>query len=77
MNIVRTGVRSVWKRSWTFLGVELQHSGSERDKLDRLRRVRGLGARYNSLVSGFPSASPRDNCKLVSYCSRTIMLKVC
>ena len=31
MNIVRTGVRSVWKRSWTFLGVKLQHSGSQRD----------------------------------------------
>ena len=30
MNIVRTGVRSVWKRSWTFLGVKLQHLGSER-----------------------------------------------
>ena len=30
MNIVRTGVRSVWKRSWTFLGVKLQCFGSER-----------------------------------------------
>ena len=29
MNIARTGVRSVWKRSWTFLGVKLQHFGSE------------------------------------------------
>ena len=32
MNNVRTGVRSVWKRSWTFLGVILQRFGSERDK---------------------------------------------
>ena len=31
MNIVRTGVISVWKRSWTFLGVILQHFGSRRD----------------------------------------------
>ena len=31
MNNVRTGVRSVWKRSWTFLGVILQRFGSERD----------------------------------------------
>ena len=31
MNIVRTGVRSVWIRSWTFLGVKLQRFGSERD----------------------------------------------
>ena len=30
MNIVSTGVRSVKKRSWTFLGVKLQHFGSER-----------------------------------------------
>ena len=30
MNNVRTGVRSVWKRSWTFLGVILQRFGSER-----------------------------------------------
>ena len=30
MNIVRTGVRSVWKRSWTFLGVKLQRFGSKR-----------------------------------------------
>ena len=37
MNIVRTGVRSVWKRSWTFLGVKLQHFGSERVMLDGTR----------------------------------------
>ena len=30
MNMVKTGIRSVWKRSWTFLGVKLQHFGSER-----------------------------------------------
>ena len=30
MNIVRTGLRSVWKRSWTFLGVKLQRFGSEK-----------------------------------------------
>ena len=30
MNNVRTGVKSVWKRSWTFLGVILQRFGSER-----------------------------------------------
>ena len=29
MNIVRTGVRSVSKCSWTFLDVLLQHFGSE------------------------------------------------
>ena len=29
--------------------------------------MRGLGARHNSLVSGSPSASPRDNRKLLSY----------
>ena len=29
--------------------------------------MRGLGARHNSLVSGSPSASPRDNRKLVNY----------
>ena len=29
--------------------------------------MRGLGARHNSLVSGSPSALPRDNRKLVSY----------
>ena len=31
MKIVRTGVRSVLKCSWTFLDVKLQHFGSERD----------------------------------------------
>ena len=29
MNNVRTGVRSVWKLSWTFLGVKLQRFCSE------------------------------------------------
>ena len=29
MNNVRTGVRSVWKLSWTFLGVKLQQFCSE------------------------------------------------
>ena len=36
-------------------------------KLDRLLRVRGLGARHNSLVFDSPSALPRDNRKPVSY----------
>ena len=33
MNIVRTGVRSVKNRSWTFLIVKLQHFGDERVSL--------------------------------------------
>ena len=42
MNNVRTGVRSVWKRSWTFLGVILQRFGSERDIGRHDRTIRAL-----------------------------------
>ena len=44
MNNVRTGVRSVWKRSWTFLGVILQRFGSERDT--RVYTIIKIGARH-------------------------------
>ena len=40
MNIVRTGVRSVWKRSWTFLGVKLQRFGSKRVKREVFKVTR-------------------------------------
>ena len=46
VNIVRTGVRSVWKRSWTFLGVKLQHFGSQRVIIYMVVRVINSNACY-------------------------------
>ena len=45
MNNVWTGVTSIWKRSWTFLGVILQRFGSERDI-----EPRSLGYRPRTLI---------------------------
>ena len=56
MNNVRTGVRSVWKRSWTFLGVILQRFGSE--------RVIGVFARVSSNKYGVGDILERERLEL-------------